>query len=51
MSVVGALGWLADLDWLGGDLAVGGDWPGAPDATTPFPSYFEVDYIRAYQRR
>ncbi len=31
------------------NLAVGGDWPGAPDASTPFPSYFDVDYIRAYQ--
>jgi beta-glucanase (GH16 family) len=30
------------------DLAVGGDWPGYPDESTPFPSYLEVDYVRAY---
>ena len=32
------------------NLAVGGDWPGSPDTTTPLPAAFEVDYIRAYQR-
>jgi beta-glucanase (GH16 family) len=32
------------------NLAVGGNWPGYPDGTTPFPSYLEIDYIRAYQR-
>ena len=30
------------------NLAVGGDWPGFPDATTPFPSTMEIDYIRVY---
>ena len=30
------------------NLAVGGDWPGSPDATTPFPSEMQVDYIRLY---
>ena len=30
------------------NLAVGGDWPGSPDQDTLFPSYFEIDYIRAY---
>ena len=30
-------------------LAVGGDWPGPPDSTTPFPSYYAIDYIRVYQ--
>jgi beta-glucanase (GH16 family) len=30
------------------NLAVGGNWPGSPDATTPFPSNYQVDYIRAY---
>jgi len=33
------------------NLAVGGDFPGAPDESTPFPSSFEIDYIRVYQRR
>jgi beta-glucanase (GH16 family) len=32
------------------NLAVGGSWPGAPDATTVFPGYYDIDYIRAYQR-
>ncbi|GIM91700.1 discoidin domain-containing protein [Paractinoplanes toevensis] len=31
------------------NLAVGGDWPGAVDATTPFPSQMLVDYVRVYQ--
>ncbi len=30
------------------NLAIGGDWPGAPDGTTPFPSQMDVDYIRLY---
>jgi beta-glucanase (GH16 family) len=31
-------------------LAVGGDWPGAPDETTQLPAAFEVDYLRVYER-
>jgi beta-glucanase (GH16 family) len=31
------------------NLAVGGFWPGMVDATTPFPSSFQIDYIRVYQ--
>ncbi|ARU51149.1 beta-glucanase (GH16 family) [Cellulosimicrobium cellulans] len=31
------------------NLAVGGDWPGAPDASTPFPSRMLVDYVRVYR--
>jgi len=30
------------------NLAVGGNWPGPPDATTPFPSEMLVDYVRIY---
>jgi beta-glucanase (GH16 family) len=32
------------------DLAVGGagSWPGAPDATTPFPASMQIDYLHAY---
>jgi beta-glucanase (GH16 family) len=30
------------------NLAVGGDWPGAPDEQTQFPAAFQVDYVRAY---
>lgn len=33
------------------NLAVGGDWPGAPDDRTPFPSSFDVDYVRVYRRQ
>ncbi|HEY3181855.1 MAG TPA: glycoside hydrolase family 16 protein [Gaiellaceae bacterium] len=32
------------------NLAVGGDWPGSPDATTPFPSSYDIDYVRVWQR-
>ena len=32
------------------NLAVGGDWPGAPDAQTRFPKALEVDYIRVYSK-
>lgn len=31
------------------NLAVGGEWPGDPDATTPFPAQFLIDYVRAWQ--
>ena len=30
------------------NLAVGGDWPGSPDGTTPYPSEMQVDYVRIY---
>ncbi len=30
------------------NLAIGGDWPGPPNATTVFPSEFVVDYVRIY---
>jgi beta-glucanase (GH16 family) len=32
------------------NLAVGGDWPGNPDATTVFPQKMLVDYVRVYER-
>ena len=31
------------------NLAVGGGWPGNPDATTVFPQSMLVDYVRVYQ--
>jgi len=31
------------------NVAVGGNWPGYPDATTTFPQTMEVDYVRVYQ--
>jgi beta-glucanase (GH16 family) len=30
------------------NLAIGGDWPGPPNGTTPFPSEMLVDYVRIY---
>ncbi|HET9530206.1 MAG TPA: glycoside hydrolase family 16 protein [Blastocatellia bacterium] len=32
------------------NVAVGGNWPGAPDRTTEFPQKMEVDYVRVYKR-
>jgi beta-glucanase (GH16 family) len=32
------------------NLAVGGDWPGAPDGATKFPSDYRIDYVRVWQR-
>jgi beta-glucanase (GH16 family) len=30
------------------NLAVGGSWPGNPDATTVFPAQYQVGYVRIY---
>jgi beta-glucanase (GH16 family) len=30
------------------NLAVGGQWPGYPDATTTFPQRMTLDYVRVY---
>ncbi|WP_194920118.1 family 16 glycosylhydrolase [Novosphingobium sp. NBM11] len=30
------------------NLAVGGEWPGAPDKTTRFPAHMKIDWVRAY---
>ncbi len=30
------------------NLSVGGNWPGAPNATTKFPASYQIDYIHAY---
>ena len=32
------------------NVAVGGTWPGAPTAATPFPAEYEIDWIRAWKR-
>jgi beta-glucanase (GH16 family) len=31
------------------NLAVGGDWPGPPNGTTPSPAEMVVDYVRVYK--
>lgn len=33
------------------NLAVGGSWPGNPDATTVFPQQMLVDYVRVHKRQ
>ncbi len=33
------------------NLAVGGTWPGAPDASTAFPGHILVDWVRVWQQR
>lgn len=33
------------------NMAVGGEWPGAPDATTAFPARMLVDYARVYSEK
>lgn len=41
--------WVFDQDMhLLLNVAVGGDWPGAPDADTGFPASMAVDYVRMY---
>jgi beta-glucanase (GH16 family) len=32
------------------NVAVGGSWPGSPDATTVFPQQMLVDYVRVYTK-
>ncbi len=33
------------------NLAVGGDWPGMPNASTHFPASMDIDWIRVYQKK
>lgn len=33
------------------NLAVGGTWPGSPDASTKFPAQMDVSWVRVYQQR
>jgi beta-glucanase (GH16 family) len=33
------------------NVAVGGSWPGSPDANTVFPQVMLVDYVRVYRRQ
>lgn len=32
------------------NMAVGGTWPGSPDANTAFPAKYQIDYVKVYQR-
>jgi beta-glucanase (GH16 family) len=40
----------SDPLWIVANTCVGDatSWPGAPDATTTFPQYFDIDYIRVF---
>lgn len=40
----------AEPMYLIANLAVGGRWPGNPNDETPFPSEYQIDYIRVWQR-
>jgi len=31
------------------NIAVGGNWPGNPDGSTPFPQMMYIDYVRVYE--
>ena len=43
--------WVFDHDFfLLLNVAVGGAWPGNPDATTTFPQEMRIDYVRVYRR-
>src|SRR5207245_11479959 len=33
------------------NVAVGGNWPGSPDATAVFPQEILVDYVRVYTKQ
>jgi hypothetical protein len=33
------------------NLAIGGDWAQTPDEETKFPAYFDIDWIRVWQRK
>jgi beta-glucanase (GH16 family) len=33
------------------NLAVGGTWAGAPDASTVFPAHYDIDYVRVWSSR
>ena len=43
---------VSDQDmYLIANTALGGWWPGSPNASTPFPGRYEIDYIRVYRQR
>jgi hypothetical protein len=31
------------------NLAIGGQWPGSPDQSTPLPAQMLVDYVQVYK--
>ena len=50
----GGAAWPAPYDrdfYLQLNLAVGGGWPGNPDATTVFPQNLRIDYVRVFKSK
>lgn len=48
---VGENDWVFDHDFFViFNVAVGGNWPGYPDASTSFPQQMKVDYVRMFER-
>jgi len=50
----GGAAWPAPYDrdfYLQLNVAVGGGWPGNPDATTVFPQVLKVDYVRVFRSK
>lgn len=48
---LGTFPWRFDQDFhILLNVAIGGNWPGYPNAGTPFPQSMEVDYIRVYEQ-
>jgi hypothetical protein len=41
----------SDSMWICLNTAVGGAWPGSPDASTQFPVNFDIDYVRVYDKK
>lgn len=49
-STTGAAAWRFNQEFFFiFNIAVGGNWPGYPDATTQFPQKMFVDYVRVFQ--
>jgi len=40
----------ADPLWICLNTAVGGVWPGSPDASTKFPQSYDIDYVRVFDK-
>jgi beta-glucanase (GH16 family) len=41
----------SDPMWICLDTAIGGPWPGSPNASTPFPQSFDIDYVRVWDKK
>jgi beta-glucanase (GH16 family) len=48
-ETAGYLGNCTNTMYLIMNTAVGGDWPGSPDSSTPFPAYNLIDYVHVFK--